>query len=170
MLHVIIGCMFSGKTSSLQETFTKFKSSKRVLVLDYDTTNSNTQYTSTLYTHSKLTTPCIKLMNLDIDFLSYDCILINEAQFFKDLDRFVKQALLHKKDVYVYGLDGDFKQEKFGFILDLIPFCDTLTKLYAKCNCGANANFTKRLSVNETQYAPNDTYVPVCRSCLSDSF
>ena len=170
MLHVIIGCMFSGKTSSLQETFTKLKSSKRVLVLDYDTTISNTQYTSILYTHSNLTIPCIKLMNLDIDFSYYDCILINEAQFFKDLERFVKQALLIKKDVYVYGLDGDFKQEKFGFILDLIPYCDTLTKLYAKCKCGANANFTKRLSVNETQYAPDDVYLPVCRSCLSDSF
>ena len=166
MLHLILGCMFSGKTSALQENFLKLK--QKVMVLDYDTTKSNTQYTSVLYSHTNIAIPCIKLTTLDIDFLSYDCILINEAQFFSDLEAFVQNALLHKKDVYVYGLDGDFKQEKFGYILDLIPLCDTLTKLYAKCNCGAKACFTKRMSTNELQYAPHDTYKPVCRSCLKD--
>ncbi len=168
MLHIVIGCMFSGKTSALQENFLKLN--KKVMVLDYDTTKSNTHYTSVLYSHTNVAIPCIKLTTLDIDFQSYDCILINEAQFFSDLEPFVKKALLHKKNVYLYGLDGDFKQEKFGSILDLIPMCDTLTKLYAICKCGAKACFTKRLSTNELQYAPDDKYLPVCRLCLHDGF
>ncbi len=68
--------------------------------------------------------------------------------------------------MYVYGLDGDFKQDVFGEILQLIPLCDEYVKLYAVCKCGINAAFSKRLSENKEQYMPNDTYLPVCRECL----
>jgi thymidine kinase len=91
-------------------------------------------------------------------------ILINEAQFYPDLVEFVKEY--HTKTIYVYGLDGDFKQNKIGNILDLIPFCDTVTKLTAKCSCSKPAIFSKRLSNETDQYQPNATYVPVCRNCL----
>jgi thymidine kinase len=90
-------------------------------------------------------------------------ILINEAQFFPDLIDFVKEFV--NKNIYVYGLDGDFKQEKIGYILDIIPLCDTVTKLKAICECGQPAIFSKRLSEEMDQYQPNAQYVPVCRKC-----
>jgi thymidine kinase len=90
-------------------------------------------------------------------------ILINEAQFFPDLIDFVKEFV--NKNIYVYGLDGDFKQEKIGYILDIIPLCDTVTKLKAICQCGQPAIFSKRLSEEMDQYQPNAQYVPVCRKC-----
>ena len=38
---------------------------------------------------------------------------------------------VYKKEVYVCGLDGDFKRQKFGKILDLIPNCDEVVELKA---------------------------------------
>jgi thymidine kinase len=159
--------MFAGKTTALNDKFHELKQTKRVMILDYDTSKSNTMFQSTLYSHDNVEIPCIKLTQLSIDYIYYDCILINEAQFFNGLVDFVKKALLDKKIIYVYGLDGDFKQQKFGEILDLIPLCDTYVKLYAKCSCGNKASFSKRNSTNQTQFLPNDTYVPVCRYCYT---
>ena len=60
----------------------------------------------------------------------------------------------NKKTLYVSGLDGDYKQEKFGEILDLIPLSNTITKLHAfcaVCKNGTPAYFTKRLINNNEQ-------------------
>ena len=60
--------------------------------------------------------PCVKvkkLLNIEVSIL-VDTVYINEAQFFEDLYLFVKQMLFNKKDIYIYGLDGDYKQEKIG--------------------------------------------------------
>ena len=91
-------------------------------------------------------------------------IMINEAQFYPDLVEFVKKYSY--KNIYIYGLDGDFKQEKIGNILDLIPLCDSVQKLRANCACGNPAIFSKILSENTEQYQPNAQYIPVCRKCL----
>jgi thymidine kinase len=95
--------------------------------------------------------------------LNAEYIMINEAQFYPDLIDFVKK--FNYKNIYVYGLDGDFKQEKIGNILDIIPLCDSVTKLKAQCNCGEPAIFSKRLSEERDQYQPNAQYIPVCRKC-----
>ncbi len=91
-------------------------------------------------------------------------IMINEAQFYPDLVEFVNE--FSHKNIYIYGLDGDFKQQKIGYILDLIPLCDTVQKLKANCECGELAIFSKRLGTETEQYLPNAQYIPVCRKCL----
>jgi thymidine kinase len=152
--------MFSGKTTALiRDTIIH-----PGLVIDYNIGI----FHSTLSNHNDTTIPCISVSNLsDVDASNFNYIYINEAQFFPDLMVFVLEMLRLQKNVYVYGLDGDFKQQKFGSILDLIPFSDTYTKLYAQCaNCGSNASFSKRLTVNNEQFAPHDAYIPVCRRCL----
>ena len=97
--------------------------------------------------------------------LDAEYIMINEAQFYPDLVEFVKK--FNYKNIYVYGLDGDFKQEKIGYILDIIPHCDTIIKLKALCACGEPAIFSKILSQKTEQYQPNAQYIPVCRKCIS---
>jgi len=164
MLSLTIGCMFSGKTSAL----IKNKVEGVHMILDYDTTDATSYSISLLYSHDDEAIHCIKTKTLmSIDMSTADIISINEAQFFPDLIPFVKEALRQKKQVYVYGLDGDFRQNTFGDILSLIPFADSYTKLYATCLCGKKASFTKRLSSNADQYAPHDTYRPSCRDCLT---
>jgi len=153
--------MYAGKTSSL---IRDIPTEGQSVVIDYDISDP---YSSKLYSHDDVCVPCIKTSDLSkLDVFIFDTILINEAQFFKGLVAFVKEALDNDKKIMVYGLDGDFKQETFGEILSLIPMCDSYVKLYATCKCGKKASFSNRLSSNKDQYMPNDTYVPVCRKCL----
>jgi len=159
MLHITTGCMYSGKTSHLIRT-----ASKGGLVIDYDTTMES----GTLTSHTGESIPCITTRNLSTIYdTEATSIFINEAQFFDELVPFVQKMMARGKTVHVYGLDGDFKQESFGHILDLIPMADTYTKLYAVCEgCQGKASFSKRLSSNTIQYCPQASYIPVCRACL----
>lgn len=167
MLSLTLGCMFAGKTSSLIRDIPK-ENQTQSLVIDYDISQRAAPYSSTLYSHDNVGVPCIKTSDLSkLDISIFDTILINEAQFFKGLIDFVKLALEDDKHVLVYGLDGDFKQDMFGEILFLIPICDTYVKLYATCDCGKRAPFSKRLSKNKDQYMPDDKYVASCRSCFT---
>ena len=98
-----------------------------------------------------------------------DVILINEGQFFSDLSEFVECMLTENKKIYVCGLDGDFKRNKFGQILDLIPLCDKVTKLTSLCSLcknGIPGIFSKRLTQEKEQtVVGSDIYIPVCRNC-----
>jgi thymidine kinase len=158
MLHLTLGCMFSGKTTAL----IRDQYINHGLIIDYDTNK-----TSMLVSHDGVEIPCTSTTTLLDVVVNTEFIYINEAQFFPDLIEFVTRMLHLHKHVYVYGLDGDFKQEKFGSILDLIPMSDTYTKLYAECKiCRKNAAFSKRLTSHSEQYRPHDEYIPVCRKCL----
>ena len=75
----------------------------------------------------------------------------------------------HNKDVYIYGLDGDFKRNPFGDICRLLPLSTSITKLYAnckKCSGIGIACFTHRITNRKEQcIIDNDSYIPVCRKC-----
>ena len=71
-------------------------------------------------------------------------------------------------NVFIVGLDGDFNRNKFGEILDLIPYADTCTKIHSLCKIckdGTPGIFSKRINncKDQTQIGANDTYIPVCR-------
>jgi thymidine kinase len=98
-----------------------------------------------------------------------EVILINEGQFFDDLQPCVLQMLSEKKKVYIAGLDGDFERKKFGSLLDLIPLCDKVTKLTSLCSIcknGTHGIFSLRLTKEKQQMLiGSDNYIPVCRHC-----
>ena len=108
------------------------------------------------------------------DLINYiDFILIDESQFFNDLQKFVLYFVndLHK-NVYIYGLDGDFKQQRFGQVFDIIPYCDKIQKLHSSCNnCNKPAPFSHRTSSSTEQVliGSEDKYIPLCRDCLFQS-
>jgi thymidine kinase len=108
---------------------------------------------------------------LKIKYNNAKVILVNEAQFFPDLEEYIKRMILDKKNIYICGLDGDFEQKKFGQILDLIPLCDKITKftsLCAICKDGTPAIFSKRLTEEKQQTIIGaDNYIPVCRYCFN---
>ena len=172
-LELFIGPMFSGKTSKLIELYKQYTFCNiPVLVINH---SSDTRYnvTTELSSHDKITIPCLLTDNLLNINMSPDIniILINEGQFFKDLYQFTKNALEQKKTIYISGLDGDFKQQKFGEILDLIPLCDKVTKLHSLCGLCKNGNpaiFSHRLTNDiEQTLIGVDNYIPVCRNCNS---
>ncbi len=192
-LEIILGGMYAGKTSRLVEIYKQCKFCNiSVAVINHSIDNRYDE--ELLSTHDQVKIPCIKtekLLDVWTDHINLDedvslvprikdrfkvatssVILINEGQFFPDLEEFVKKLLLNDKKVYVCGLDGDFERKKFGQILDLIPLCDKVTKLTSLCSICKNGTpgiFSKRItSEKEQTVVGSDNYIPVCRSCYDN--
>lgn len=175
-LELIVGPMFSGKTTALLDIYEQNKD-KSIVVLNY---NLDKRYDeSMLSTHDKKMIPCIhvnmiseiwkKQSNHPIH--SAELILINEGQFFDDLFEIVLDMVENgKKHVYICGLDGDYQRKKFGNLLDLVPHCDKITKLNANCVCGKPAIFSHRFVhvKNQVLIGSSDSYIPLCRDCYSE--
>ena len=176
-LEIILGPMFSGKTTRLIDVQKKYAVCdisccviNHILDKRYDN--------NLLCTHDKQSTHCFNISQLsDIKTLGiisqYKVFLINEGQFFEDVYNIVAELVdVHKKKVYICGLDGDFKREKFGSLLDLIPLADKVIKKTALCKLCKTTNFIKkgiftmRLSNEDEQIVVGaDNYIPVCREC-----
>lgn len=188
-LELIIGPMFSGKTSKLLEIYKQcLFCDISVAVINHSIDDRYDQ--KMLSTHDKRMIPCIQTKDLrhvwynsaleehfneDADvhlkLRGADVILINEGQFFDDLYEVVDDMLNHNKTIYVAGLDGDFERKKFGQILDLVPLCDKVTKytsLCSQCKNGTEAIFSMRLSTEKQQtLVGSNNYLPVCRKCYN---
>ena len=173
-LELIIGNMFSGKSTELIRRINRHKSiHKRILVINYF--EDNRYSTNAVTTHDQTKVNSLKLKTLsefNVNFIQqYDSFFIDEAQFFTDLYQFVKDLVeIHKKHVVISGLDGDSNRNEFGQVLKLIPICDTVNKLDAycsKCNNGTVAPFTKRATCTNIEtiidIGGKDKYIPVCR-------
>ena len=177
-LELIIGGMFSGKSSELIRRLKRYQAiNGNILVINSSKdTRSNVEV---LQTHDMVTMECIKTDNIIeiIDSEKYknaNIIGIDEAQFFCQLITFVKLALSDGKHIIVAGLDGDFKQEMFGYILHLIPLCDDVQKLTAlcmECRNGTPGPFSKRTLPGcdeQEMVGAKDHYKAVCRYHLTD--
>jgi thymidine kinase len=171
-VELAIGPMFACKSSWLIGHYKQYKVyTDNIIVINF---KGDDRYSSTeLSTHDKIMIPCIhtnKLYDLTISDET-EVILINEGQFFPDIVEWVKYMVDEKGiRIYICGLDGDYKREKFGTLLDLIPFCDKITKLTAICgNCknGNRAIFTLRKTESDQQVliGEKEHYLPVCRKC-----
>ena len=175
-LEIILGSMYSGKTSRLVEIYKQCKFCNiGVSIINHSIDN---RYHDTMVSsHDKIMAPCLQAKNLtDIwneELKKSDVILINEGQFFPDLYDVVVDMLSSKKKIYICGLDGDFERKKFGTILDLIPLCDKVTKLTSlcsQCKDGTPGIFSMRLtSEKEQTVVGSDNYIPVCRKCYETS-
>ena len=172
-LELIFGPMFSGKTTHIIQKYKQHKLlGHNIAVINY---MDDKRYSKTeLSTHDNITIKCnftYKLYDLTSNIIeNAEIIIINEGQFFEDLFDFVIEMVEKKrKTVYVCGLDSDFKRQKFGHILDLIPYSDNIVKLKSLCmHCkdGTYAIFSKRITTHESQIViGSDNYVPLCRKC-----
>jgi thymidine kinase len=178
-INLIMGCMFSGKTSKLINVAKNCKLiGKKVLLINFI---GDTRYSSSNFitTHDGTSIEC-KTCHCDIidvlnfmDYTDADVVCINEGQFFKNLVNFCKKSCELEKDVYVCGLESDYRMEPFGEITKLIPYCDNVEKTKAICmGCknGTLASFTKRtgISQNVIEIGSTDMYMPVCRKCYNN--
>jgi thymidine kinase len=173
-LEIILGSMYSGKSSRLVEIYNQCKFCN-IPVAAVNHVIDNRYDDELLSTHDKVKIPCIKSDSLKkiwpSDLMNADVILINEGQFFEDLFVIVNEMVNSGKKVYVCGLDGDFERKKFGQILDLIPLCDKVTKLTSLCSIckdGTPGIFSMRLTREREQtVVGSENYIPVCRSCYT---
>jgi thymidine kinase len=180
-LDIIIGPMFSGKSVTLlQKLLVSAELGLKVLYINHTFDNRSEHIFSTHH-------PFLTIKKYDnIDFISinslrgirkedYDVIGIDEGQFFDEtLIEFCKiHVEKYKKHVIVVGLDSNYKREKFGHILDLVPLADSIKKLRPYCkDCGVDQckalfsyKYTSLPSRNEVDIGGKDKYKPLCRKC-----
>ncbi|XVF21097.1 hypothetical protein REPUB_Repub12eG0061700 [Reevesia pubescens] len=174
-VHVIIGPMFAGKTTSLLRRIKSEGNNGRSVAMIKS--SKDTRYAiDSVVTHDGVKFPCWALTDLmsfrqklgEDAYEKLDVIGIDEAQFFEDLYDFCcKAADQDGKTVIVSGLDGDYLRRSFGSVLDIIPLADTVTKLTSRCEvCGKRAFFTFRKTeeIKTELIGGADVYMPVCRN------
>jgi thymidine kinase len=173
-LEIVLGPMFSGKSSRILSTVSRYSALKLpILVIKH---SADTRYSDLeVSTHDNRKTPCLSTDTLssipESELRRYQLIIVEEAQFFHGLVDFVKHVVDSLgKNVVLVGLDGDSRRMPFGEILQCIPLADTvekLTSLCARCANGTEAIFSRRLTKSQEQVLVGaaDQYQAVCRKC-----
>ena len=180
-LELIIGPMFSGKTSKLLDMYKQCQFCNIDCVI-INHSLDNRYHHSMLTSHDDIKAPCVMTNSLfDVwnnmsnehyhSLKKAQVILINEGQFFDDLYVITQDMLNNNKRIYICGLDGDFEQKQFGQILNLIPICDMVNKLTSLCSIcknGKSGIFSMRTSSETNQTViGSSNYLPVCRECYN---
>ena len=185
-LDLIVGPMFSGKTTELIRRLTKFSSiGKKCLYINSSLDiRENKNFSSHNPTINEIDKKIytIKTKFINTEFINkickkYDIIGIDESQLF---DNNLKTSVINlvdkfNKHVIISGLNGDFLRNKFGSLIDLIPYCDNITKLSAYCYyCSQkgivkDAHFSKRKdkSITNVIDISYKSYIPTCRICYN---
>ena len=171
-LDIIIGSMFAGKSCEIIRRVRLLKvCDKDYLLVKPQIDNRYSSYE--VVSHNLDKEKCISLKKLK-DIYPYcksniDTIFIDEAQFFKDLKGHVLNLVENLNyNVVITGLDGDSNRNKFGEILDLIPYSDSCKKITALCQIckdGTPGIFSYRKSNENSQIliGAKDEYMAMCR-------
>ena len=170
-IELIIGPMFSGKSTRLIEQMRKYvyKAKKTIMVKYY----ADQRYSekSEVVTHDLIKYDSIncKLLRNSFETLKqYDVIGIDEGQFFADLVEVCEELSLMGKIILIAALNGDFRMEPFPVIQRIISKADKIKLLKAYCfNCHKDAKFSLRIvQSNETVLiGAGEAYKPACREC-----
>ena len=100
-------------------------------------------------------------------YKSNKVFLIDETQFYdRTIVDFFDKAIIDGKIVIFAGLSGDFNMGQFGEIYNLVPKCEYVNFLNAKCyKCSKPAQFTSKVTgTHQTQEVGSvDMYKPCCR-------
>jgi thymidine kinase len=179
-IELIIGCMYSGKTSEMIRRIQMYKTLN--IPISIYTHTSDTRYTDSsaaICTHNRNQIEAIpvstlsNIRNLE-EYKKAKVVFIEEAQFFADLfETVVDCANTDNKIVIISGLDGDYQMKPFEQIMRLIPCAESVVKLNAlckKCGDGTIASFSKRIvNSQERELVGSDgVYEAVCRRHFFD--
>ena len=170
-IELIIGPMFSGKSTRLIESIRKYTyKAKKTIMIKF---HADKRYSSKseVITHDLIKYDSIECKNLNDSFelvKNYDVIGIDEGQFFDDLVEFCEKLAFLKKIIIVAALNGDFRMDPFPVVSNLISKADKIKLMKAYCfNCHKDAKFSLRIvQSNETVLiGAGEAYKPACREC-----
>ena len=180
-LQIIMGPMFSGKTTELINIYNKYckKYGKdKCLTLNYALDNRYDN--DKIVSHDSLSIPCNSILKLEdyfenninlVNISNASFIFINEAQFFDDLTYYVLNLKdIHKKHIILCGLDLDFQRKKFGQLFDLNIYANKVIYLHGKCStfgCNYLSLYSHRVAENNNQLLVGgaNEYIPLCKFC-----
>lgn len=182
-LKVVLGPMFSGKTTFLLSEIEKYKPFYKILCINHS--NDSKRYTMDIdcfRTHDNKSYKAHMLNlihdiynNNDIyqEYLNADIIIIDEGQFFTDLFTFLYNEfkINTTKHFIVAGLKSDYLMKPIGDMCPIISMADEVLELYAYCKyCNNKALFTRlteKIVSSDMQIIGGEKmYEPVCRTHL----
>jgi thymidine kinase len=150
-IHVIAGCMFSGKTDELLRLLRRAEIAGRRVMLVRPTIDDRTapevvESRSGVAYRARPVGSAADIPAL-VSHERATVVAIDEAQFFDDGLIEVAELLASEgRMVILSGLDQDFLGRPFGPMPGLLALSDEVTKLTAICTvCGAEATRTQRL-------------------------
>jgi len=145
-LHVIAGCMSSGKTGELIRLLSRHAVTGDTIALYKHDVDSRDGCKARSRLGTEMEAQVVGHPN-EIDGNGYRVVAIEEAQFFgEDLAPVVRGLLADGHLVYVTGLNQDFRGEPFGVMPTLMAFADEISLLTAICQkCHGVATRTQRI-------------------------
>jgi thymidine kinase len=173
-LEVIVGPMFSGKTSELQRRVRRARIAKldvAVVKPDIDTRYLGvTAHTGATEAAVILPADLSNAVGRTVQLSDADLVAFDEAQFFSShLVDLVESLINDGCDVVVAGLDLDSHGRPFGSLPALLALADHVDKLSAVCTrCGEDATRSQRLTTTVDQVEVGNSYEARCRDCWSD--
>lgn len=146
-LKLILGCMFSSKSSTLLSRYRRHTIAKRKCLLVKNRIDDRYDNTC-IVTHDNVkiesSCMCSKLEEIDHLISEYDVICIDEIQFFPDAPYYCDKWANMGKIIEACGLNGTFRREPFDIISKLIPLAEDIYYIRAICpETGNEASFTK---------------------------
>jgi thymidine kinase len=176
-LHVISGSMFSGKTTELIRICKQYQSiDKKILSVNYcndrryDAIGNICSHNHEVF-QTMLSISDLQEILFHPNLTDFDVIMIDEVQFLKNAFQTIKVLVEEMgKIVITSGLDGDYLQQPFGEVCQLIVFADKFTKLNAVCKLTKeDASFSKRLITSQSKefIGADDAYVAASRFYLT---
>jgi len=170
-IELILGPMFSGKSTRLIELIRKYtyKDKKTIMIKFFADQRYSSK--SEVVTHDLIKYDSINCKNLRDSFeviKKYDVVGIDEGQFFPDLVEVCDELVALNKIVIIAALNGDFRMEPFPVISKIISKADKIKLMKAYCfNCHKDAKFSLRIvQSNETVLiGAGEAYKPACREC-----
>jgi thymidine kinase len=180
-IELILGPMFSGKTSELFRRLNRAKyTGQSTIVFKYikdrrylPANGPHGPYgLSRAVSHDLIQVNAVPINDFGelSELPDADVIGIDEGQFIGGAPLFAMAAAEAGKRVIISALDSDFRMMPWKNIQRLIPVSEQIDKLHAVCfKCKRDASFTKRLdSDNEAveDIGGADKYVASCRLCF----
>ena len=174
-LYFRYGAMGSSKTANaLMVAYNYKERGKRVLLAK---PKLDTREMGVLHSRIGLEQPCIyveELVEMPLEKLdSYDCVIVDEAQFCKKEDVEFFTYLVDKLDIHVicYGLRTDFQMNLFEGSMWLLAWADKIEELKTVCWCGSGARCNARIdnsgnmvsSGEQVELGANERYISLCR-------
>jgi len=170
LIHIILGPMFSGKTTELFRLTNRFRlAGKKSVVVKYSRDDRYDIGMACTHDLNKMEAiSAVSLADVFDELLQYDVIGLDEGQFFDDVVPYAQTLANEGKTVIIAALNGDYQQKPFNNITLLFALAEKIEKLSAVCiSCGNSASFTHRTlkSTKREVIGGGEIYQAVCRSC-----
>jgi thymidine kinase len=172
MLTVIIGPMFSGKTTELIRRIKRHQLAGKKTII-YKPAIDVRYSIEDVNSHDGLKYPARIIPNdekgisiLADEYKFYDVIGIDEIHFFPSSIVYLIDQISYEKDIIAAGLNLDYRGRPWETVEKLLPYSDRIITLSAVCYiCGEEATRTIRTSKIEDRIlvGGEENYKPVCK-------